>query len=102
MEHIAYQNDEHQSDNDEQPLSRSAYRKAQRQKQEAFDRRDRERLKAEKRYAKEHSEPEYAPEQQEAVAAGKINRLKRRLNWAIFWLILGIIAVFLILFFVEF
>ncbi|GAW99371.1 hypothetical protein [Secundilactobacillus mixtipabuli] len=102
MTRIAYRNDDQQPNNDEQPLSRRAYREAQRRKQEEFDRRDRERLKAEKRYAKEHSDPEYDPKQQVAVATDKTNRLKHRLDWAIVWLILGIIAVFLILFFVEF
>lgn len=101
MIRIAYQDDD-QSNNDERPLSRSAYREEQRRKQEEFDRRDRERLRAERRYAKEHSEPEYDPKQEEAAATDKINHLKRRLNWAIFWLVLGVIAVFLILFFVEF
>ncbi|MCH5463123.1 hypothetical protein HC026_08555 [Lactobacillus sp. LC28-10] len=102
MAHIAYQNDDHRSDDEQQALSRSAYREAQRRKQEEFDRRDRERLKAEKRYAKEHSDPEYGQQQEQAVATDKVNRLKHRLDWAILWLVLGIIAVFLILFFVEF
>lgn len=102
MTRIAYQNDDQQSDDDQQALSRSAYREAQRRKQEEFDRRDRERLRAEKRYAKEHSDPEYGQEQEQAVTTDKVNRLKRRLNWTIFWLALGIVAVFLILFFVEF
>ncbi|GAX01846.1 hypothetical protein [Secundilactobacillus silagei] len=102
MSLIAYQDDDQRADDGEQPLSRSAYREAQRKKQEDFDRRDHERLKAEKRYAKQHSDPEYDQKQQDAVTADKIGRLKRRLNWTIGWLIVGIVAVFLILFFVEF
>ncbi len=95
--------DQHEASQEEQPLSRSAYRKQQQAEQDAFLKRDRKRVQAEKRYAKQH--PQGDPEQAAQVAdfdEEKIQRLKHRLNWAIAGLSLGIIIVFLILRFVEF
>ncbi len=95
--------DQYEASQEEQPLSRSAYRKQQQAEQDAFLKRDRKRVQAEKRYAKQH--PQGDPEQAAQVAdfdEEKIQRLKHRLNLAIAGLSLGIIIVFLILRFVEF
>lgn len=100
---MATHNDQDQTSGyPERPLSRSAYREQQRREQEAFDKRDRERLRAEKRYAKQHGETNVDVQAQQAVVDEKVNRLKRRLNIAIAGFSVGIVIVFLILFFVEF
>ncbi|MTV82904.1 hypothetical protein GM612_09625 [Lactobacillus sp. CRM56-3] len=99
---MATQNNQRQTDDDQQSLSRSAYRAQKRKEQAAFEQRDRERLKAETRYARQHTNPQYDPSEEEALVSQKVNRLKRRLNWAILGLSLAIVATFLVLFFVEF
>lgn len=102
MANIASQNDYQQTNDDDRPLSRSEYRKQQQREQEAFAQRDRERLRAEKRYAKQHQDPQVDQSEQAMLTQNKVDRLKRRLNWAIFGLTFAIIATFLVLFFVEF
>lgn len=103
MTNIALHDDQQPTDERDQPLSRSAYRQQQRQEQVDFDKRDKQRLRAEKRYAKQHSEPTYDEATQTSLTEAKIARLKYRLNWTIFGLSAGIIIVFFdFIFFVEF
>lgn len=84
-------------------MSRHEYRQQQREKKAAFEKRDRERVKAEQRYAKEHPEmAELEGQIDNQVVEQKVSRLRRRLNWVIFWLSVGIVGVILILFFVKF
>ena len=94
-----------QSD-DDQPQTRADYRRQQAAANREFEERDRKRVEVERQYARDHPEDDDtvgADERPlETTAQVKQRRLKRRLNWAIFWLTLGIIAVYLILFLVEF
>jgi Fe2+ transport system protein B len=92
------QENDHSDNATDSSLSRSAYRAQQRRAQDDFEKRDRERLRAETRYAKQHDTTDVAGTATEA----KINRLKHRLNLAILGLSVGIVIVFLVLFFVEF
>ncbi|HIW71905.1 MAG TPA: hypothetical protein H9875_04680 [Candidatus Levilactobacillus faecigallinarum] len=92
---------------DEQPKTRADYRREQEAAGRAFEERDRKRVAVERKYAREHpdSDDGAGTDDEPPVVTttdAKQQRLKRRLNWAIFWLALGIIAVFLILRFVEF
>lgn len=103
MKTIANRRNQDHDNDDSESLSRSDYRKQQQDQQAAFAKRDRERLRAEQRYAKDHPEvTQKAAQVSQEVAEHKRRRLGRKLNWAIFWLSIGIIAVFLVLFFVEF
>ncbi|HJE44294.1 hypothetical protein [Levilactobacillus namurensis] len=95
-----------QSD-DDLPKTRADYRREQEAAGREFAERDRKRVAVERKYAREHpveDEPEDVGSDEPTPTSAELKeqRLKRRLNWAIFWLVLGIVAVFLILFFVEF
>ncbi|WP_143463695.1 hypothetical protein [Levilactobacillus enshiensis] len=91
---------------DDQPKTRADYRKEQERAEKDFQERDRKRVQVEKEYARTHGEPlpddEGEANQRVNPTGDKQRRLGRRLNWAIGWLIVLIIAVYLILFFVEF
>lgn len=98
-----------QSDDDQQPQTRADYRRKQAEAGREFEERDRKRVAVERKYARDHptpDDPDDTPGESPATPLTqselKTQRLKRRLNWAIAWLVLGIIAVFLILRFVEF
>jgi len=98
-----------QDDDDQQPVkTRADYRREQEEAGRDFAERDKKRVAVERRYARDHPDTEPSnderPDDPREAAEGptKQQRLKRRLNWAIFWLALGIIIVYLILFFVEF
>lgn len=98
-----------QSD-DDRPQTRADYRREQQQATQDKNERDGKRIAAQRRYAREHpgEEPQAQPNQASqdeldpTTPQAKQQRLGRRLNWAIFWLAILIIAVYLILFFVEF
>jgi preprotein translocase subunit SecF len=101
------------------PLSRAEFRK---QQQAEFEQRDKKRVEVEREYAKhhrhqepdddfvsDHFEPDVDDQSETLVTRKqahtktpdeKISHLKKKLNWAILWLTLAIIIVYLILFFV--
>ncbi|WP_203641905.1 hypothetical protein [Levilactobacillus andaensis] len=91
---------------DDQPKTRADYRKEQERAEKEFQERDRKRVQVEKEYARTHGDPlpddEVESNQRVNPTGDKQHRLGRRLNWAIGWLVVLIIAVYLILFFVEF
>lgn len=91
---------------DDQPKTRADYRKEQERAEKEFQERDRKRVQVEKEYARTHGDPlpddEAESNQRVNPTESKQHRLGRRLNWAIGWLVVLIIAVYLILFFVEF
>lgn len=93
-----------QASDDDEPKTRADYRRQQEAADRKLAQRDRQRVAVERKYAREHPDDDQPSDDQPVVntAAEKQRRLGRRLNWAIFWLSLGIIAVFLILRFIEF
>ncbi|MFC6289392.1 hypothetical protein [Levilactobacillus angrenensis] len=89
-----------------QPKTRADYRREQEQAEKEFQERDRKRVQVEKEYARNHGgatpdDDDNVHEQRVSPADSKQQRLKTRLNWAIFWLVLLIVAVYLILFFLD-
>ncbi|WP_125682623.1 hypothetical protein [Levilactobacillus yonginensis] len=89
----------------DRPKTRADYRREQEQAEQEFQERDRKRVQVEKEYARRHgNEPandERPEEQRVNPTESKQKRLGHRLNWAIFWLSVLIIIVYVILFFVE-
>ncbi|CAJ1227357.1 hypothetical protein [Levilactobacillus zymae] len=99
-----------QSD-DDQPKTRADYRREQEQAEREANERDRQRNAAERKSARNQPADDLDPDADPNSATGPLDdhtpqakqrRLGRRLNWAIFWLAVLIVAVYLILFFVEF
>ncbi|GEO68575.1 hypothetical protein [Levilactobacillus acidifarinae] len=97
-----------QSD-DDRPKTRADYRREQEQADRAANDRERQRTTAERQSDRDY--PDGRPEtgtdpnqnfSDDHTPTAKQHRLGRRLNWAIFWLAVLIVAVYLILFFVEF
>jgi len=88
---------------DKSGLTRAQYRKQQEKESESFQERDRKRIQVEKEYARTHRDDPTSESfrAHQELTETKVARLKHRLNWLIFYLILGIIIVFLILFFVD-
>lgn len=88
--------DSQQSDSREEPLSRTAYRKQQRQAQRTTTIQD----KGEQEQAATMHREEMINGQVKLTPEEKTARLKKRLNIAIAALIVAIVIVYLILFFV--
>ncbi|KRN02850.1 hypothetical protein FD13_GL001570 [Levilactobacillus senmaizukei DSM 21775 = NBRC 103853] len=98
-----YSDDEHDND---RPKTRADYRREQEQAEKDFQERDRKRVQVEREYARTHggslpADDSGDSEQRVKPVDDRQQRLGRRLNWAIFWLVLLIIVVYLILFFVD-
>jgi len=92
-------------DEQDSPKTRADYRREQERAEQEFQERDRKRVQVEKEYARTHggetTSDDEPTEQRVNPVDRKQQRLGRRLNWAIFWLVLLIIAVYLILFFLD-
>ncbi|WP_261810241.1 hypothetical protein [Levilactobacillus humaensis] len=92
-------------DPDDRPKTRADYRREQEQAEKDFQERDRKRVQVERNYARQHGNPsDDDPEEPDMAQRvkpvdDKQKRLGRRLNWAIFWLVLLILVVYGILFF---
>lgn len=106
---MKYEND------DQEPQTRQAYRKRQKQEQDDFDKRDQQRVRVQQEYSRSHreqaknepqqddGEEESKPESRSShIDSGdqKVHQLKRKLNLVIGGLLLAIIIVYLVLFFV--
>lgn len=96
----------HSDDEQDGPKTRADYRREQERAEKDFQERDRKRVQVEKEYARTHGgempqEEDESSNQRVNPVDSKQQRLGRRLNWAIFWLVLLIIAVYLILFFLD-
>lgn len=85
-------------------LSRSYYQKKLRAQKKSFVKNSREDpININQRYSKKNNKDSQKEEHKsQDITEKKRQRLGRRLNWTIFCLILGIISIYLILFFVEF
>lgn len=88
--------------NDKSSMTRKQYRQQREEADREFQERDRKRIQVEKEYARTHRQaPEELVSAQQELTEHKVAKLKRKLNWTIFYLVLGIILVMLILFFVD-
>ncbi|MDT6980371.1 hypothetical protein [Levilactobacillus zymae] len=94
-----------QSD-DDQPKTRADYRREQEQAEREANDRERQERKSTRHQPADDLEPDNGSDSRgpldDHTPQTKQQRLGRRLNWAIFWLTVLIVAVYLILFFVEF
>ena len=89
---------------DDTPKTREAYRKQQKQQEAEFAERDKKRVEAEREYAKTHRSTATEPKQTEVDADYKTPQWRKtryRLTWVIGILLVLILIVYLILFFVN-
>lgn len=94
-----------ESDSDNTPKTREGYRKQQQQQEAEFAQRDKKRVEAEREYAKTHKSTANNPEpgviETVDYKTPQWRKTRSRLLWVIGILTVLLIAVYLILFFVN-